>query len=251
MNPSTVEQLKALRLTGMLAAWQEQQISGVYHDLSFDERLSLLVEREHHRRFEQKLQRRIKQAQLTTRAGITDIDFTIGRSLVKSKFLELAEGQWIKNHHHLIIVGPTGVGKTFLASVLAEHSCQIGFTARYFKCSDLMMELKLAKVDGSLRQLRRQLASFNLLILDDWLRDPLSSSEAREVLDVLDERYRRASCLFATQLPVQQWHQYVEDPTLADAILDRIVHDALRLNLNGESMRKLTSPLSVQSIAAE
>jgi len=247
MNPSTVEQLKALRLVGMLEAWSEQQSSTTYHDLSFEQRLSLLVEREHHRRSEQRLQRRIKQAHLSTTASIPDIDFSVSRGLSKSKFLEIAQAQWLQRHQHLIIVGPTGVGKTFLASVLAEQCCQLGYSARYFKCSDLILELKLAKADGSFRKFQRQLAGFDLLILDDWLRDPLSSQEARDLLDLLDERYRQASCLFATQLPVNQWHQHIQDPTLADAMLDRIVHDALRLTLQGESMRKLTSQLQPQT----
>lgn len=114
---------------------------------------------------------------------------------------------------------------------------------RYFRTADLLGELKLAQADGSFPKWKRQLASFNLLILDDWLRDPLSPDQARALLDLLDERYRQAACLFATQLPIPQWHQQIQDPTLADAILDRIVHDALRLSLTGESMRKLTSQL--------
>lgn len=246
MNPSTVEQLKALRLVGMLEAWQEQQTQPTYHDLSFEERFSLLVEREHLRREQQRLQRRVKQAQLSTTACLSDIDFSVARGLVKSKFLELSQGHWLQERLNLILVGPTGVGKTFLSNVLANQCCQQGHSVRYLRSADLILELKLAKVDGSFRKLQRQLASFSLLILDDWLRDPLLAPEARDLLDLLDLRYRKTSCLFATQLPVDQWHQQIQDPTLADAILDRIVHDSLRLVLRGESMRKLTSKLQHQ-----
>jgi DNA replication protein DnaC len=243
MNPSTVEQLKVLRLGGMLEAWSEQHTSSTYHDLEFDERFSLLVEREHHRRAQQRLQRRLKQAQLSTTASVADIDFSVARGLVKSKFLEFAGGQWVNEHLNLMLVGPTGVGKTFLSSVLANSCCTLGQTVRYLRSADLIMELKLARADGSLPKLQRQLATFNLLVFDDWLRDPLSPQDARDLLDLLDLRYRKASCLFATQLPVEEWHGQIADPTLADAMLDRIVHDSLRLVLQGESMRKLTSKL--------
>ena len=246
MNPSTIEQLKALRLVGMLEVWSEQQARPTYHDLSFDDRFSLLVEREHLRRAQQRLHKRLKQAQLSTTVCLTDIDFSVPRGLSKTKFLELAQGQWVQDGLHLILVGPTGIGKTFLSSVLADQSCRQGHTVRYFRMTDLLLELKLAKADGSFPKLQRQLATFGLLILDDWLRDPLSISESRDFLDLLDLRYRKASCLFATQLPIHQWHQQIQDPTLADAILDRIVHDSLRLLLNGESMRKLTSKLPPQ-----
>lgn len=165
------------------------------------------------------------------------------RGLKKAQFLDWAQGQWLSDHLNLVLVGPTGTGKTFLSCVLADHLCKQGQSVRYIKTAELVSELKLAKADGSFPRLRKRLAGFDLVILDEWLRDPLSASDAREILDFLDDRYRRSSCLFATQFPVNQWHQQIQEPTLADAILDRIVHDSLRLALKGESMRKLTSKL--------
>jgi DNA replication protein DnaC len=247
MNQSTLEQLQSMRLMGMLEAAQEQGSSPSYTDLSFEDRFALVVEREHSRRAQQRLHRRLKQACLKTTASLADIDFSVPRGLTKAKFLEFTNGHWLLQPLHLIIVGPTGVGKTFLSSVLADQFCQQGHAVRYFRTPDLLMELKLAKADGSLAQFRRQLASFRLLIFDDWLRDALSTEQARDLLDLLDDRYRKAACLFATQLPINQWHHHIQDPTLADAILDRIVHDAHRLVLKGESMRKLTSVVQSHS----
>lgn len=237
----TLEQLKDMKLTGLLEAWQEQQEQPTYHDLSFNERLALLIEREYLRRQQQRLKRRLKQAKLFVGAAIADVDFEVPRGLKKAQFLEWAQGQWLADHLNLVMLGPTGTGKTFLSCVLADHLCKQGHPVRYIKTADLVMELKLAKADGSFPRLRKRLAGFELIILDEWLRDPLPKADAREILDFLDERYRRSSCLFATQFPVNQWHQQIQEPTLADAILDRIVHDSLRLVLKGESMRKLTS----------
>ena len=237
----TLEQLKDMKLTGLIEAWQEQQAQPTYHDLSFDERLALMVEREYLRRQQQRLRRRLKQAKLFIGAAIADVDFEVPRGLKKAQFLEWAQGQWLADALNLVILGPTGTGKTFLSCVLADHLCKQGHTVRYLKTADLVMELKLAKADGSFPKLRKRLAGFELIIFDEWLRDPLPKADAREILDFLDNRYRRSSCLFATQFPVNQWHQQIQEPTLADAILDRIVHDSLRLVLKGESMRKLTS----------
>ncbi|MEM9908478.1 MAG: IS21-like element helper ATPase IstB [Cyanobacteria bacterium P01_D01_bin.44] len=240
----TLEQLRDLKLNGFLEAWQEQQAQPTYQDLTFEERLALLVEREHLRRHNQRLHRRLKQAKLFVGASLAEVDFEVPRGLKKAQFLEWAQGQWLADHLNLILVGPTGTGKTFLSCVLADQLCKQGHTVRYCKTADLIGELKLAKADGSFPKLRKRLGAFDLVILDEWLRDPLSTPDAREILDFLDDRYRRVSCLFATQFPVKQWHQQIQDPTLADAILDRIVHDSLRLSLRGESMRKLTSKLN-------
>lgn len=240
----TLEQLKDLKLNGFLEAWQEQQAQPTYQDLAFEDRLALLVEREHLRRHNQRLHRRLKQAKLFVGASLAEVDFDVPRGLKKAQFLEWAQGQWLAEHLNLILVGSTGTGKTFLSCVLADQLCKQGHTVRYGKTADLIGELKLAKADGSFPKFRKRLGAFDLVILDEWLRDPLSISDAREILDFLDDRYRRVSCLFATQFPVKQWHQQIQDPTLADAILDRIVHDSLRLFLRGESMRKLTSKLN-------
>ena len=241
-----IDQLQQMKLTGLLEAWREQQAMPTYHDLSFDERLALMVEREYIRRQNQRLQRRLRQARLPVHATLDSVDFDVPRGLKKIQFLEFAQGHWLQEKLSLILLGPTGVGKSFLASVLANHLCKQGHTVRYIKTADLVLELKLTKADGSYPKLRKQLAAYDLLVLDEWLRDPLSLFEAREILDVLDERFRKASCLFATQIPVEQWHPQIQDPTLADAILDRIVHDAMKVSLRGESMRKLTSKLPPQ-----
>lgn len=242
----TREQLKQLRLNGFIEALAEQSEKPLYQDLCFDERLALLVEREYLKRHNQRLQRRLKQAQLVMGATLDAVDFEVQRGLNKALLLQWAQGHWVVQRLHLVVVGPTGTGKTFLSCALAQHLCTQGYSVRYFKTAELICQIKFAKIDGSFPKLRKQLASFDLLILDEWLRDDMSTQDAREILDLLDERYRRASCVFATQFPVKQWHQKIEDPTLADAILDRIVHDSIRLTLRGESMRKLTSPIHTQ-----
>ena len=242
----TIEQLKDLKLHGLLEAWNEQHEQPTYHDLSFDERFALLVEREHIRRQNQRLKRRLKQAHLFMGATLSEVDFQVARGLKKAQFLDWAQGQWLAQHLSLIMVGPTGVGKTFLACTLADHLCKQGQSVRYFKTANLIAELKFAKADGSFPKFRKHLATFDLLILDEWLRDHLTPNDAREILDLLDDRFRHASCLLASQFPIKDWHQKIQDSTLADAILDRIVHDSLKLTLKGESMRKLTSQLNSQ-----
>lgn len=241
-----IDQLQHMKLTGLLEAWREQQSLPTYHDLSFDERLALMVEREYIRRQNQRMQRRLRQARLPVHATLDAVDFDVPRGLKKIQFLEFAQGHWLQENLSLIILGPTGVGKSFLAAVLAHHLCKQGHSVRYIKTADLVLELKLAKGDGSYPKLRKQLAAYDLLVLDEWLRDPLSIFEAREVLDILDERFRKASCLFATQMPLEQWHSQIQEPTLADAILDRVIHDAMKVSLRGESMRKLTSKLTLK-----
>jgi DNA replication protein DnaC len=165
----TIEQLKDLKLNGLLEAWSEQQSQPTYQDLTFDERFALLVEREYIRRQNQRLKRRLKQAQLFIGASLAEVDFAVPRGLKKTQFLEWAQGRWLAKHLNLIILGPTGVGKTFLACTLADHLCKQGHTVRYLKTAELISELKLAKADGSFPKFRKQLAAFDLVILDEWL----------------------------------------------------------------------------------
>lgn len=242
---ATTQQLQSLKLLGMVEAWGEQQSLPSYQDLSFDERLALLVEREYLRRQHLRQQRRLKQALLPLSGpSLESIDYSISRGISKGQILQLAQGAWLREHLQLVLVGPTGIGKTFLATVLAEHLCHQGHLVRYFKTHELLTEIQLSKADGSFTKLRKLLNRFELIVFDEWLRDSLAVNQARDLLDLLDDRYRTSSCLFATQLPVEQWHSQIQDPTLADAILDRIVHDSIRLTLKGESMRKMTSPMN-------
>jgi len=236
-----VEKLRELRLSGFIEGIIEQRTSSRYADLCFDERLGMLVERECMRRKNQQLERRIKSAKLRFSANIESIDFKVERGLSKNLFLELGTCQWVKERKLLILTGPTGVGKSFLACALGDQACKLGYSVLYSRASDLIAELLLAKTDGSFKSLRSRLAKVDLLIIDEWLRDPLEATHAREFLDLTDDRFRTASCLFASQLPIPNWHQRISDPTIADAILDRIIHDASRLELNGDSMRKITS----------
>jgi DNA replication protein DnaC len=243
MNEQVREQLRMLRLPGFLQGMEEQQESTRYADLSFEERLTFLVDKECSRRDNLRLQRRLKNAKLKQSATLDQVDFAVARGLSKKKFMELAELQWIAAHHNLMIVGPTGVGKSFLASVLGDQACKSGLSVRYIKTSLLLSELLSAKADGSYLKLASALARTDLLIVDEWLREPLSEPHAREILDLLDDRFRKSSTLFATQFPVVEWYRLIKDPTLAEAILDRVMHDSLRIELKGESMRKLTSKI--------
>lgn len=237
----TIEKLKQMRLTGFVEAVCEQQESTQYQKLTFDERFAFIVDKEYLNRKTRKLKRNITRAQLKQQATIEDVDFDTPRKLKRAQVLELAGGNWITERHNLVIIGPTGIGKSFLACALADKACKLGFQARYYRANAFLSELLLAKADGSYPKLVTQLAKTQLLVIDEWLRDMLNHSQAREMLDILDDRYRKASTIFCSQMPVKDWHARIEDPTIADAMLDRIVHDSHRIQLDGQSMRKKTS----------
>lgn len=241
MNQQIVANLKTLRLPGFVEALLEQQTTDAYQDMPFNDRLAFLIEKEMLRRDNQRLAARLKAARFRNSASLDQLEYKIGRGLEKKKILELAQGAWLAQHLNLVISGPTGVGKTFLATALALHICKNGASVSYTKTNELISLLQAARADGSFKSTYARILKNQLIVVDEWLREPITPAAAREILDLIDDRYRRSSCIFVTQLPVKAWHKQIQDPTLADAILDRVVHDSIRIELMGESMRKLTS----------
>ncbi len=246
LNNPTLEKLRTLRLIGMADAFQEQ-LSKPLSDLDFESRLGILIEREWYLRENQRLKRRLTQAKLQQTACIEDIDFKHPRGLNKSNILELAQGQWIRQHLNLLITGPTGCGKTYLACAVAHKACLTGFTSRYYRLPRLWHDLKLAKADGTYTQWLSQLARIDLLILDDWGLVAPDDEQRRDLLEILDDRYQQRSTIITSQLPTTHWHEHLNDATLADAILDRLVHNAVRLELKGDSLRKNKKTLQIEN----
>src|SRR5438874_3776169 len=236
----TFDKLDALGLFGMALGLREQLEGSQYLSLSFDERFGLLVDREAEARDSRRLALRLKAAKLRQEASVEDIDFRSPRGLDKTVIVNLAQAGWVAAHHNVLISGPTGAGKSFLACALAHAAVRRGHTALYVRTPRLLAELALSRGDG--RYVRRlgQLASIGLLVLDDFLLTPPSVIEAKDLLEVIDDRSQLRSTLVVSQLPVENWHPALADgdPTLADAILDRLVHNAHRLTLKGASMRR-------------
>lgn len=236
----TLDQLDALGLFGMALGLREQREGSQYLGLSFDERFGLLVDREAEARDSRRLALRLKAAKLRQAATVEDLDFRAPRGLDKTLILNLAQAGWVAAHHNLLLSGPTGAGKSFLACALAHAAIRRGHTALYVRTPRLLAELALSRGDG--RYVRRlgQLAKVGLLVLDDFLLTPPSIVEAKDLLEVVDDRSQLRSTLVVSQLPVEDWHAALAlgDPTLADAILDRLVHHAHRLPLKGASLRR-------------
>ncbi len=244
LNNQTIQILREMRLPEMAEAYMHQLQNPAMAELSFDERFGMLVDYEWTARQNHKIARLLREAHLKVRAVPEDIDYHRARGFDQSFLRGLTTGKWISEHHNLVIVGPTGVGKTFIACALATAACRIGFKAQYHRLSRLLQDIVIAKADGSYPKLFRQLSKVDMLILDDWGLAPMSAPESRDLLDVIDDRSASSTCLIS-QIPVELWHQQFEDATVADAILDRLVHNAYQLNLRGESMRKLTSNLPI------
>lgn len=244
LHHPTLEKLSALRLTGMLKALEEQTTMPDIEALSFEERLGLLVDRELTERDSRRLGTRLKKARLRHSACVEDIDYRAPRGLDKSLMASLATCRWVTEHLNLLITGPTGVGKSYLACALAHKACREGYTALYQRLPRLLQDLSLARADGRYPALLASLARVQVLVLDDWGLARLTDEHRRDLLELLDDRHGVRSTLVTSQLPVEHWHESIGDPTLADAILDRLVHNAYKLTLKGDSMRKRRTPLT-------
>ena len=234
----TLDRLRELRLRGMADAFAVGQENPETTNLSFEERLGLLVDAEWTHRRNTMLARLLRDAKLRLPACPEDVEFGAARGLDRSVWRALFQGDFAIHHQNVLIVGPTGVGKTYLACALGQALCRLGLRVRYLRLSGLLHDIALARVDGSYGTLFARLSKTDLLILDDFGLAPLSGTEARELLEIIDDRYERRSTVVCSQLPLSEWHRAITDPTLADAILDRLVHGAHKFTLQGESMRK-------------
>jgi DNA replication protein DnaC len=246
LNQPTLERLRTLKLTGMAEAFKEQ-LERPQPDLDFESRLGLLIDREWYLRENRRLNRRLTQAKLQQTACVEDIDFKHPRGLDKAAIQELARGQWLGQHLNLLITGPTGCGKTYLACALLHKACLLGFTARYYRLPRLWHELRVAKANGSYANWLTQLAKIDLVLLDDWGLITPDEEQRRDLLEILDDRYQRKSTIITSQLPTTHWHEHLNDATLADAILDRLLHNAIKLELKGESLRKSKKALQTDT----
>ena len=240
-NEQTIEKLYDLKLGAMAEALRDMLSRPDQVQLTFAERLGLLVDHEWLRREENRLSRRLKAARLKVPASVEEVDLHTPRGLDRQVFLSLVGGDYLRQHHNLVIAGATGVGKTFLACALADKACRDGFGARYFRLPRLLFELALARADGSYLKVLAGLAKTDLLILDDWGIAPLEGQAQHDLLEVIDDRAQAHSTLVASQVPPGEWHQLFTDPTVADAVLDRLLHNAVRIDLKGGSMRKKTA----------
>jgi DNA replication protein DnaC len=243
-SPALLERLTQLRLSAFREALEEQMHNPKYTELSFEDRLAILVDLECTRRKNSRIKRAVKIAAFPVSATAEDIDFSASRGLDRRFTLELAQGEWVSNHLNLIVLGPTGTGKSFISSALGYSLCRMDFSVRYFRTARFLNQLAAAS-EVEYSETLHNLTRFDLIILDDWMRDPLTSPQAKILLDILDDRFGHTSTLVASQVPVADWYVRFPDATTGEAILDRLVHNAHRIELIGESQRKLRAAPSM------
>jgi DNA replication protein DnaC len=238
LTEPTIEKLKAMRLDAMATAWSEQSGKSDLNHLAFDERFGLLVEAEWLHRENKRLTTALREAKLRISAAcVEDIDFAAKRELDKAQIRQLASCRWVAEHQNVLITGMTGTGKTYVACALAQQACRKGYRAIYRRASRLFSELALARADGTYSRLLAKLARADVLVLDDWAMATITDTERRDLLEVLEDRYGSRSTIVASQLPPNKWHTHIAEPTHADAICDRLLHNAHRLVLQGPSRR--------------
>ena len=235
------EKLQALKLEGMIEALEGQERDEGTRELSFLDRLALLIDQQWTWRQNQVLARRLRASRLKGSPCVENIDYRAERGLNRSVIRALAqESSWVKNHEHIFVLGPTGVGKSYLASALAQKACRDGYSVSYTRATALFRDLHLARADGSLKKLLKRFNRIDVLVVDDWAMVPMSEAERRDFWEIAEDRYQARSMILTSQLPVSRWHEQIGEPTLADAILDRLVHHAHRIEIRGDSMRKKT-----------
>ena len=239
LNQPTIDKLCAMRMRGMAEALQQQMQEPDIHQLSFEERLGLLIDRQWDWRQNRALERRLRNARLQGTACVEDIDYRTPRGLDRAVVRSLTQqSAWVEAHQNLFLVGPTGIGKTWLARSIGQKACRDGYSALFVKAAELFRDLAASRADGSHSKHLYQLGHVDVLIVDDWAMAPLTEAERRDFLEICDTRYQTRSVLLTSQIPVASWHAQIGDPTIADSILDRLVHNAHRIELQGESMRR-------------
>lgn len=240
LHQPTVEKLTAMRMEPMVETWSKLESDADSANLAFGEKLALMVDSLWTRRQNLAFQQRLRRAKLRANACVEDVDFRHHRGLDRSSFKALAaDSSWVAKHDNVFIVGPTGIGKSFLAAALAQKACRDGYSVLYTRATALFRDLALARADGSLRNMLLRLSRVDVLVVDDWAMAPLTDNERRDFWEICEDRYQARSTILTSQVPVPQWHAQIGDPTAADSILDRLVHNAHRFELNGESIRKL------------
>ena len=238
LNQPTIEKLHTMKLHGMADAFRAQLETTASHQLSFEERFALLVDHQWLWKENRALGRRLRVARLKQRAVMEDVDYQHPRGLDRKLLRTLASSEWVRQKLNLVFSGPAGVGKSWLACALAQKACRDGFSVLHKRTSELFRDLAVAHADGSLGRMLVRLSQIDVLLLDDFAMAPLKDCERRDFLEVCDDRYQRRSLILTSQMPVAHWHEQIVDATIADSILDRLLHNAYRLELKGESMRK-------------
>jgi DNA replication protein DnaC len=243
LTQPTIEKLNSMKLSAMAKAFADQMQTPDMATLSFEERFGLIVDYQMTDLLNRRMLNRLKNAKLRLSASVEDLDFRQGRGMDRSTIVSLALNQWVKSHHNILVTGPTGAGKSYLACALAQKACRDGYSVFYQRLPRLLSDIAVSRHDGRYNKIMGPITKCEVLILDDFLISSLSREEQKELLEIVEDRYDRKATIVTSQLPIKAWHDAMQDPTLADAILDRLVHNAYKIELKGESMRRKKSRL--------